>query len=87
MGDSSNKGTGMTAILDLTKHITQHANGKPLLKRSFSFNFFPTSATILLVVWSANSDGSALTSKASSKVNLLSDNTYRWDCATALVSQ
>ena len=31
---------------------------------------------ILLVVWSANGDGSALTSKASSKVNLLNDKRY-----------
>ena len=34
--------------------ITPHANGKPLLKQS---SFL---ATILLVVWSANGDGSAL---------------------------
>ena len=35
---------------------------------------------ILLVVWSANGDGSsALTSKASS--NLLNDDTYRCACA------
>ena len=31
------------------------------------------SATNLLVVWSVNGDGSALTSKACSKVNLLND--------------
>ena len=36
---------------------------------SFTFIFFPSSATILLVVWSANGNGSDLTSKASSKVN------------------
>ena len=42
--------------------------------------------TILLVVWSANSDGSALTSKASTKVNLLNGDTYRWDCETVIVS-
>ena len=34
-------------------------------------HFFPSSATILLIVWSANGNGSALTSKANSKVNLL----------------
>ena len=34
-----------------------------------------SSATILLVVWSANDDGNALTSEASSKVNSLKDNT------------
>ena len=38
-------------------------------------SFFPSSGTILLVVWSANGDGSALTSEANSKVNLLNDNT------------
>ena len=50
---------------------TPHANGDPLLKRSSSFQF----AKILLVVWSANGDSSALTSKAGS--NLLNDDTYR----------
>ena len=40
-------------------------------------NFFPSSAIILLVVWSANGDGSALASKSpSSKVNLLNDDAY-----------
>ena len=34
---------------------------------------------MLLVIWSANGDGSALTSKASS--NLLNDDTYRFICA------
>ena len=43
--------------------ITPHAIGEPLLKQSsILFQF----ETILLVVWSANSDGSALTSKANS---------------------
>ena len=46
----------------------------------------PQFATILLIVWSANGDGSALTSKASSKVNLLNDDTYRRVCATVIVS-
>ena len=36
---------------------------------------------ILHVVWSANGD---LTSKASSKVNSLNDDTYQWDCATVI---
>ena len=49
--------------------------GEPLLKRSSSHSLLPQSTTILLVVWSANSDGSALTSKASSKVNLLNNDT------------
>ena len=48
--------------------------------------FFPSSAMILLVVWSAKGDDSALTSKASSKVNLLNDDTYRWNCVTVIVS-
>ena len=56
--------------------ITLHANGEPLLKRS---SFLSQFATILLVVWSANGGGSALTtSKASS--NLLNDDTYRCVC-------
>ena len=37
--------------------------------------FFPSSAAILLVVWSANGDCSA--PQASSVVNLLNDHTYR----------
>ena len=35
------------------------------------FTFFPSP-----LVWSANSNSSVLTSKASSKVNLLNDDTY-----------
>ena len=50
-----------------------------LSSRAPHIHFYPSSATILLVVWSANSDGSALTSMASSKVNLLNDDTYQWD--------
>ena len=47
----------------------------------------PSSAMILLVVWSANGDGSrALTAMASSKVNLLNDDIYQWVCATVTVS-
>ena len=34
---------------------------------------------MLLVIWSANGDGSALTAKVSS--NLLNDDTYRFICA------
>ena len=33
---------------------------------------------ILLLVWPASGDGSALTSKTDSKVNLLNHDTYRW---------
>ena len=44
-------------------------------------HFFPSSAMILLVVWSANGNCSALIFEASSKVNILNDDTYRWDCA------
>ena len=43
--------------------------------------FFPTSAAILLLVWSANGDFTA-----SSKVNLLNDDTYRCDSATIIMS-
>ena len=49
-------------------------------------HFFTSSAVILLVVWSANDNGSALTSKASSKDNLLNEGIYLWDCATVIMS-
>ena len=51
------------------------ANGDPLLSRAPHIHIISQSAMILLVVWSANSNGSALTSKGSSKVNLLNDDT------------
>ena len=54
-------------------------NSKSLLKQSSTI--LPSSAVILLVVWSANDDCSA-----SSKVNLLNDNTYRCDSATIIIS-
>ena len=56
--------------------ITPHTNGEPLLKRSSSYSQF---ATILLVVWCANSDGSALPSKANSNLKkmLLTDSFVR----------
>ena len=60
----------LTLILEFTKCITPHTNGEPYQVELLTFIFFPSSATILLVLWSANDDGSALTSKASSKVNL-----------------
>ena len=41
--------------------------------------FFPSSAAILFVVWSANSNYSA-----SSRVNLLNDDAYRLDSATII---
>ena len=50
--------------------ITPHTNGEPLLKQLLIFPVCNESAFVL----SANSDGSALTSKASS--NLLNDDTY-----------
>ena len=53
--------------LELTKHIAPHlfSSGAPHI------HFLLSSATIMLVVWSANYDDSVLISKASSKVNLL----------------
>ena len=48
-----------------------HANGEPLLKRN---SFLSQFAKILLVVWSANGDGSALTTSEASS-NLLNDDT------------
>ena len=50
-------------LFDIVATLT---NIKPLLKRAPQF--FPSSAAILLVVWSANGDCSA-----SSEVNLLND--------------
>ena len=45
---------------------------------------------ILLVVWSANGDAryssAFTTSKASCKVNLLSDDTYRWNWVTVIIA-
>ena len=48
--------------------------------------FSPSSAMILLIVWSAFDDDSALTSKTSSKVNWLNDDTYHCVFVTVLVS-
>ena len=42
--------------LEVTQHITPHANGEPLLSRAPHVRFFPSSAMILFVVWSANGD-------------------------------
>ena len=57
--------------------ITLRANGEPLLKRSFFLSQF---TKILLVVWSANCDGSALTTS-----NLLNGDTYQYVCAGTCV--
>ena len=57
--------------------ITPHANGEPLLMWS---SFLSQFAMILLVVWSAIGDGSALTTTKTSS-NLLNDDTYRCVCA------
>ena len=63
-----------------------HANDESQVE-FLTFTFFPSSVTILLVVWSANGHSIVLLpSKASSKVNLLSDDTYRWNWATVIVS-
>ena len=45
--------------------------------------FFLSSAAIMLVVWSANGDCSAL--QASSKVNLLNDDTYQCNSVTIIM--
>ena len=63
-----------------------HANGEHLLKQIPHIQFLPISAMILLVVSSANGNGSALTSKASSKVKWLNNDTYRWNCAIIIMS-
>ena len=49
--------------------------------------FFSSSATILLVVRSANGDGSVLATKTSSKVNLLNYDTFRWNCVILLTNR
>ena len=51
--------------------ITLYATGETHLKQSSSYLIVSQFATILFVIWSANGDGSALTSKASS--NLIND--------------
>ena len=41
---------------------------------------------ILLVIWLANGDGIVALSEVSSKVNLLCDDTYRWNSVTVIMS-
>ena len=80
VGTSNCNGHHHLNKLELTENITLHSNGETLLKQSSSHsNSSPVLQTILLVVLSANGDGSVLTSMASSKINLLSDDTYGWD--------
>ena len=67
----------------LTKHITPHTNGEPLLKRSSSHSLLLSSATILLV-WSANGDAQF---QGKFQINLLNDDTYRWNCAMSSYRQ
>ena len=82
---------GSVALLDFNNYIelehamiTPHANGETLLSGTPHIHIiFPQFATILLVVWSVTSDGSALTCKASS--NVLYDDTYRCGCVIHLV--
>ena len=70
---------------DLAKHITKHANGEPLLKRSSSFRILPhfhnDSACCPVCQWWL-----WCSSKASSKVNFQNDNTYQLVCVTVIVS-
>ena len=67
---SSNK-MGLLLRTRVRRAHYPHANGEPLLKRRFSLSILPCSATILLVVWSANGDGLVVL-LCTSKVNLLS---------------
>ena len=62
--------------LELAKHITPYTIAETLLSRAPHIHVLPQFCYDLLVVWSANEDGSALTSKSSSKVNLLNDDNY-----------
>ena len=74
---SDNTKAAMKKQLEHALPISTHANGKYLLKwtssLSQSFHVCNYSACCLV----CNGNGSALTSKASSKVNLLNDDTYR----------
>ena len=54
-GGKKRKGGKRREELELKKHITLHANGKPQAEL-LTFTFFPNSATILRVC-SANGDG------------------------------
>ena len=63
---------------------------RAILFSSRAFTFFPSSATLVLVVWSANGDGSYLSVLVSrvncpyfseDSSNLLNDDTYRCVCA------
>ena len=47
---------------------------------------FPSSVTILLVVWSANGDGVASTSLGKFQGQLLNDDIYRLDSETVIMS-
>ena len=66
---------GHICILEHAMPITPHTNGEPLLNGAPHIHILSQSAMILLVEWY----GSALTSKACSKVNLLNNDTYRID--------
>ena len=71
--------TSLTQTISLiTKHITPHTNGEPLLKRSSSF---PYSSPVLQQFCL-----SGLPTATVVKVNLLNDDIYQWNCATVIVS-
>ena len=80
----------------LISTIQQNTRACKLLPHTLMANLFSSGAPhiyilsqstmLLLVVWSANSDRSTFTSKASSKVIFLNDDNYRWGCSTTIGS-
>ena len=69
--------THMQHVCKLHTEMCAHVNS--IFVRVTSFQF-----CIVLVVWSANSDAPFL---GKFQVNLLNDNTYRWNCATSSYGQ
>ena len=70
----------MTVLRHQLEHampITPQLMASLFKSRAPHIHILSQSAIILLVVWSANGNSSAFTSKASSKVNLLNDDTYQ----------
>ena len=68
-------------------HITPHANGEPILKRSSSHSHSsPVLQRFCLLSGLPTVTVVLLLPSTSSKVNLLNDDTYQWDSATVTVS-
>ena len=65
--------------LELAKPITPHANSEPLLKQKSSHSHSSPVPFCLL-------SGLPTATVVLLMVNLLNDDTYRWDCVTTIVS-